>query len=63
MAQKKQRSTFEKFRREQALREKRLRKQERKEAARASKAGDVDNHAESQEPAETIGQTPDGGMA
>jgi len=39
MAQKRQRQTFEKFRREQALREKRLRKQERKEAARAAKAG------------------------
>ena len=38
MAQKRQRQTFEKFRREQALREKRLRKQERKEAARAAKA-------------------------
>ena len=61
MAQKKQRSTFEKFRREQALREKRLRKQERKEAARASKAAaDPDTlPAETEEPAETEGETPE----
>jgi hypothetical protein len=39
MAQKKQRQTFEKLRREQALRERRARKQERREAARLAKAG------------------------
>jgi hypothetical protein len=38
MASKKQRQTFEKFKREQALRERRERKQERKEAARRAKA-------------------------
>jgi hypothetical protein len=38
MAQKKQRQTFEKMKREQAVREKRARKQERKEAARLAKA-------------------------
>ena len=43
MAQKKSRQTFEKLKREQAIREKRVRKQERKAAARLAKAyGDVD---------------------
>ncbi len=37
MAQKRQRQTFEKMKREQAVREKRVRKQERKEAARLAK--------------------------
>lgn len=39
MAQKKSRQTFEKLKREQAIREKRVRKQERKAAARLAKAG------------------------
>jgi hypothetical protein len=39
MAQKKNRQTFEKLKREQAVREKRVRKAERKEAARIAKAG------------------------
>ena len=38
MAQKKSRQTFEKLRREQAVKERRARKQERKEAARLAKA-------------------------
>lgn len=38
MAQKKSRQTFEKLKREQAVREKRARKAERKEAARIAKA-------------------------
>jgi hypothetical protein len=37
MAQKKSRQTFEKLKREQAVREKRARKRERKEAARLAK--------------------------
>ena len=37
MAQKKSRQTFEKLKREQAVRERRLRKQERKAAARLAK--------------------------
>lgn len=37
MAQKKSRQTFEKLKREQAVREKRVRKRERKEAARLAK--------------------------
>ena len=37
MAQKKSRQTFEKLKREQAIREKRVRKQERKAAARLAK--------------------------
>ncbi len=37
MAKKKSRQTFEKLKREQAVREKRARKQERKEAARLAK--------------------------
>jgi hypothetical protein len=63
MAQKKQRSTLEKFRREQALREKRVRKQERKQAARAAKAAaDLDTlPANTDEPAETRGERPEGG--
>ena len=39
MAQKKNRQTFEKLKREQAVREKRVRKAERKDAARIAKAG------------------------
>jgi hypothetical protein len=39
VAQKKSRQTFEKLKREQAIREKRVRKQERKAAARLAKAG------------------------
>lgn len=38
MAQKKSRQTFEKLRREQAVKERRARKQERREAARLAKA-------------------------
>ena len=38
MAQKKSRQTFEKVKREQAVRERRARKQERKAAARLAKA-------------------------
>jgi hypothetical protein len=38
MAQKKSRPTFEKLKREQALKERRARKQERKAAARLAKA-------------------------
>jgi hypothetical protein len=38
MAQKKSRQTFEKLKREQAVRDKRARKQERKEAAKIAKA-------------------------
>ncbi|HZO62042.1 MAG TPA: hypothetical protein VFB35_03590 [Gaiellaceae bacterium] len=39
MAQKKSRQTFEKLKREQAVREKRVRKQERRAAAKLAKAG------------------------
>ena len=38
MAQRKSRQTFEKLKREQAVRERRVRKQERREAARMAKA-------------------------
>jgi hypothetical protein len=38
MARKKSRQTFEKLKREQAVRERRARKEERKEAARIAKA-------------------------
>ena len=38
MAQRKSRQTFEKFKREQAVKERRARKQERREAARMAKA-------------------------
>ncbi len=38
MAKKKTRQTFEKLKREQAVRERRVRKEERKEAARIAKA-------------------------
>jgi hypothetical protein len=38
MARKKSRQTFEKMKREQAVRERRIRKQERREAARDAKA-------------------------
>jgi hypothetical protein len=40
VAKKKSRQTFEKMKREQAVRERRVRKQERKEAARLAKAAD-----------------------
>jgi hypothetical protein len=40
VAQKKSRQTFEKLKREQAVRERRLRKQERKAAARLAKLGE-----------------------
>jgi hypothetical protein len=47
VAQKKSRQTFEKLKREQAVRERRLRKQERKAAARLAKnGGDPDPSAE-----------------
>jgi hypothetical protein len=42
MAQKKSRQTFEKLRREQAVRERRARKQERRAAARLAKATGAD---------------------
>jgi hypothetical protein len=48
VAKKKSRQTFEKMKREQAVREKRVRKQERKEAARLAK---------------TYGDSPDGPVA
>jgi len=57
MAQKRQRQTFEKLRREQALREKRLRKQERKEAARAAKE-QGDSTVEHDDPNDTTDQPP-----
>jgi hypothetical protein len=38
MSSKKRRETFEKFKREQAVKERRARKQERKEAAKLAKA-------------------------
>ena len=41
MAQRKSRQTFEKFKREQAVKERRARKQERREAARMAKAAGV----------------------
>jgi hypothetical protein len=41
MPTKKKRQTFEKLRREQAVRERRVRKQERKEAAREAKAANL----------------------
>ena len=48
MAQKKSRQTFEKLKREQAIREKRVRKQERKAAARLAKTyGGIDASTES----------------
>jgi len=55
VAQKKSRQTFEKLKREQAVREKRARKQERKEAARIAKAEGLlppDEHADGFTPAE-----------
>jgi hypothetical protein len=42
MAQKKSRQTFEKLKREQAVRERRARKEERKAAARLAKAAGPD---------------------
>jgi len=42
VAQKKSRSTFEKLRREQAVKERRVKKQERKQAARLAKAAGAD---------------------
>ena len=59
MPQKKRRQTFEKLKREQAVREKRIRKEQRKEAARLAKdmgAPPVD--AQGEEPAEADA-TPD----
>jgi hypothetical protein len=46
MAQKKSRQTFEKLKREQAVRERRLRKQERKAAARLAKVEGYEAPAE-----------------
>lgn len=40
MARKKSRQSFEKLKREQAIKERRVRKQERKEAARIARASD-----------------------
>ena len=47
MAQKKSRQTFEKLKREQAVKEKRLRKQERKAAARLAKLYESGESADS----------------
>lgn len=47
MAQKKSRQTFEKLKREQAVKERRLRKQERRAAARLAKLGDSGELADS----------------
>jgi len=57
MAQKKSRQTFEKLKREQAVKEKRALKQERKKAARLAKAlgeppAEADLDAEDAEPAQ-----------
>ena len=53
MAQKKSRQTFEKLKREQAIREKRVRKQERKAAARLAKTYEsVDGSTENGDSAE-----------
>jgi hypothetical protein len=52
MAQKKARQTFQKLKREQAVKERRARKQERKEAARMAKAMGADEHAEGEEGAD-----------
>jgi hypothetical protein len=52
MAQKKQRQTFEKMKREQAVRERRARKQERKEAARLAKAASLLPPGEQPDPEE-----------
>ncbi|HSS74620.1 MAG TPA: hypothetical protein VLK53_13740 [Gaiellaceae bacterium] len=58
MAQKKSRQTFEKLKREQAIREKRVRKQERKAAARLAKAyGDVDAPTEPDDAADPSPET------
>jgi hypothetical protein len=46
MAKKKSRQTFEKLKREQAVRERRARKEERKEAARIAKALGLPSAAE-----------------
>ncbi len=55
MAQKKSRQTFEKLKREQAVKERRLRKQERRAAARLAKTG-----GSSDDPTETDdGANPD----
>jgi hypothetical protein len=57
VAQKKSRQTFEKLKREQAVKEKRARKQERKEAARLAKAIEAEGEAgaapEEQEPTDS----------
>ena len=62
MAQKKSRQTFEKLKREQAVRERRLRKQERKAAARLAKIGgapepvETNDESESDRPAPVEGE-------
>jgi hypothetical protein len=61
VAQKKSRQTFEKLKREQAVREKRARKQERKEAARIAKAEGLlppDESVEGSMPADEDGEEP-----
>ena len=64
MAKKKSRQTFEKIKREQAVREKRERKQERKDAARLAKdlglpPGYSPDEAGGDSPDEGVGQSPD----
>jgi hypothetical protein len=59
MAKKKSRQTFEKLKREQAVKERRARKQERKEAARMAKAlGDS-----AAGPVDEVGADPETGEA
>jgi hypothetical protein len=48
VAQKKSRQTFEKLKREQAIKERRARKQERKQAARLAKASAAEEHVQSE---------------
>jgi hypothetical protein len=48
VAQKRSRQTFEKLKREQAIKERRARKQERKQAARLAKASAATEHVQSE---------------
>jgi hypothetical protein len=48
VAQKRSRQTFEKLKREQAIKERRARKQERKQAARLAKASAASEHVQSE---------------
>jgi hypothetical protein len=59
VAQKKSRQTFEKLKREQAIREKRVRKQERKAAARLAKTYEgIDGPPGIDGPSEIDGEAP-----